>query len=71
LEGTLKIIWFQPPCHEQGHLPPDQVAQSSIQPGLEHCQGEGAATASLGNLGQGLTTLIVKNVFIILPCLTN
>jgi len=20
LEGTLKIIWFQPPCHEQGHL---------------------------------------------------
>ena len=25
---------------------------------------EGAATASLGNLGQGLTTLIVKNFFI-------
>jgi len=39
LEGTLKIIWFQPPCHGQGHLPPDQVAQSPIQPGLEHCQG--------------------------------
>ena len=36
LEGTLKITWFQPPCHEQGHLPPDQVAQSSIQPGLRH-----------------------------------
>jgi len=34
LEGTLKIIWFQPPCHEQGHLSPDQVAQSSVQPGL-------------------------------------
>jgi len=33
LEGTLKIIWFQPPCHEQGHLPLDQVAQSPIQPG--------------------------------------
>jgi len=31
LEGTLKIIWFQLPCHEQGHLPPDQAAQSSIQ----------------------------------------
>ena len=28
LEGTLKIIWFQPPCHEQGHLPLDQVAQN-------------------------------------------
>ena len=41
LEGTLKIIWFQPPCHEQGHLPLDQVAQSSIQPGLERCQGGG------------------------------
>jgi len=26
---------------------------------------EGAATASLGNLGQGLTTLIVKNFFVI------
>ena len=31
LEGTLKIIWFQLPCHEQGHLPLDQVAQSPIQ----------------------------------------
>jgi len=29
------------PCHEQGHLPLDQVAQSSIQPGPEHCQGWG------------------------------
>jgi len=27
LEGTLKIIWFQPPCPEQGHLLPHQVAQ--------------------------------------------
>jgi len=24
------------PCHGQGHLPLDQVAQSPIQPGLEH-----------------------------------
>jgi len=23
LEETLKIIWFQPLCHEQGHLPLD------------------------------------------------
>jgi len=46
LEGTLKIIWFQPPCHEQGHLPPDQVAQSSIQPGLEHCQAGGSHSFS-------------------------
>ena len=27
------------PCHRQGHLPPDQVAQSPIQPGLKHLQG--------------------------------
>ena len=46
LEGTLKIIWFQPPCHEQGHLPPAQGAQSSIQPGLEHCQGGGSHSFS-------------------------
>ena len=46
LEGTLKIIRFQPPCHEQGHLPPDQAAQSSIQPGLEHCQGGGSHSFS-------------------------
>jgi len=54
-------MWFQPPCHEQGHLPPAQGAQSPIQPGLEHCQEE-AATASLGNLGQGLSTLMVKKL---------
>ena len=32
LEGPLKIIWFQPLCHGQGHLPLDQVSQSPIQP---------------------------------------
>jgi len=64
LEGTLKIIWFQPPCDEQGHLPLDQVAQSSIQLALNTAR-EGAATASLGNLCQCLTTLIVKNFFLI------
>ena len=35
LAGTLKIFWFQPPCHQQGHLPPAQAAQSSTQPGLQ------------------------------------
>ena len=39
---TLKTIWFQPPCREQGRLPPAQGAQSSNQPGLEHCQGGGS-----------------------------
>jgi len=41
VEGTLKIIWFPPPCQAQGHLPLGQVAQSPIQPGLEHCHGGG------------------------------
>jgi len=30
---------FHPPSHGQGHLPLDQVAQSPVQPGLEHFQG--------------------------------
>ena len=40
-ERTLKITEFQLPCPGQGHLPLDQVAQSPIQPGLEHLQGWG------------------------------
>jgi len=46
LEGTLQIIQLQPPCREQGHLPPDQVAESPVQPGLEHCQGGGSHSFS-------------------------
>jgi len=67
LEGTLKIIQFQPPCHGQGHLLLEQVAQSPVQPGLEPWPPprEGAATASQGNLCQGLTTLRVKNFLLI------
>jgi len=41
LEGPLKIILFQPPCHGQGHLPLHQVAQSPVQAGLEHIQRVG------------------------------
>ena len=35
------IIEFQSPCYVQGHQPPDQAAQSHIQPGLECLQGWG------------------------------
>lgn len=28
----LRIILFQPPCQEQGHLPLDQVAQTNCSP---------------------------------------
>jgi len=37
-EGTFKDHLLQPPCHGQGHLSLDQVAQSSIQPNPEHFQ---------------------------------
>jgi len=39
LEWTSKIIWFQSLCNGQGHLPLELVAQSLIQPSLEHFQG--------------------------------
>jgi len=38
LKRATMIIWFQPPCYVQGHQPPDQAAQSHIQPGLECLQ---------------------------------
>ena len=46
LDGALQVTQFQPPCHGQGHLPPDQVAPSPIQPGLEPCQGGGSHSFS-------------------------
>ena len=46
LEGTFKGRLVQPPCHEQGHLPLDQVAQSPVQPALECCQGWGIYNVS-------------------------
>ena len=33
LKRTTMIIEFQSPCYVQGHQPPDQAAQSHIQPG--------------------------------------
>ena len=61
LEGTLyyRSPRSYPPCHGQGHLSPDQVAQRPIQPSLEHCQG-GGATTPLGSLLQCLTALTVN-----------
>jgi len=46
LEGALQIVSFQPPCHRQGRLLPDQAAPSPIQPGLELCQGGGTHSFS-------------------------
>jgi len=67
LKRTTMINEFQPPCYVQGHQPPDQTAQSHIQPGLECLQGWGI-------LFQCDTTLCVKIFLLIfnlnLPCLS-
>jgi len=41
LEGTFRGHLVIPTCGKQGHLQPDQVAQSPVQPGLECFQGWG------------------------------
>ena len=58
LEGTLKTILFQPPAMSRDtfHQPRLLKALSSLALNLSR---EGAATASLGTLCQGLTTLIM------------
>jgi len=40
-KGTFKDHLAQPPCHGQGYLSPDQVAQSPIKPVFEHFLGWG------------------------------
>ena len=61
------------PCCVQGRQPPDQAAQSHIQPGLECLQGWGIHSL-LGQPVQCVTTLWVKNLFLIsnlnFPCLS-
>jgi len=59
------------PCYVQGKQPPDQAAQSHIQPGLECLQGWGIHSL-LGQSVQCITILWVKNFLLIsnlnLPC---
>jgi len=52
------------PCYVQGHQPPDQAAQSHIQPGLECLQGWGIHSL-LGQPVQCVTALWVKNFLLI------
>ena len=52
------------PCYVQGHQPPDQAAQSHIQPGLE-CLQEWDIHNLLGQPVQCVTTLWVKNFLLI------
>ena len=63
LEGILKIIWFHPPAMSRDIFHQNRVLTAPSNLALNPAR-EGAATASLGNLGQGLTTLMGKNFFL-------
>jgi len=64
LEGTLKIIWFQPPAVGRDIFHQTRLLRAPSNLAFNTAR-EGAATASLGNLCQCLTTLRVKNFFLI------
>ena len=63
-EGTLKGRLAQPSCNRKEHPQLSQVAQSPIRPDF-NVSKDGAPTTSLGSLWQCLTTLTVKNLFLI------
>jgi len=61
LEGTVQ---FHPPAKGRDPFHQPRVLKVLSNLALNPAR-EGAATASLGNLGQGLTTITVKNSFLI------
>ena len=62
-KGPSKIVSFQPPAMGRDPFHQPRVLQALSSLALNPAR-EGAATASLGNLGQGLTTLMVKKFFL-------
>ena len=64
LEGTLKLIWFQPPALGRDTFHQTRLLRVLCNLALNTAR-EGAATASLGNRRQGLTTLRTKNFFLL------
>jgi len=64
LEGTLRGLLVQPPFSEQGCQQPDQVFRAPSSLTLNVSRGR-TFTTTLGNVLQYLTTLSVKNVFLI------
>ena len=64
LGGTLKLIWFQPPAMSRDIFHQSMLLRAPSNLAMSTAR-EGAATASLGNLGQGLTTLTGKDFFLI------
>ena len=63
-KAPLKDIQLQPPAMGRDPFRQPRVLRAPSNLALNTAR-EGAATASLGNLGQGLTTLRVKNFFLI------
>ena len=64
LEGTSRVIKFQPPCHRQGCQSLDQVLDQIAwaPPDLAlNTSRNGTTTTSLGNLFQHPSTFSVKN----------
>jgi len=65
LGRTLKLIQFHPPATGRDIFPQPRVPRAQSNLALSPAR-EGAATASLGSLGQGLTTLMGKDLFLLL-----
>jgi len=65
LKGSFKDHLFQPLFRGQGHLSLDQVPQNPALSSLAwNTSRDGASTTSLGNRFWCLSTLIVKNFFL-------
>ena len=59
----LKDLLVPTPCHEQDIFHQPRVLRAPSNLALNPAR-EGAATASLGSLGQGLTILMGQNFFL-------
>jgi len=62
LEGTFKVHIVEAPCHEQGHLQLDQVAQSPVQSSFKCFQGR---KSCFRYLFQGIWLVVLK------PCVSD
>ena len=65
LEGTFEDHLVQLLYNEQEHVQLDQAAQGLIHSFTLKVSSDGASITSLGNLFQCLTTLTVKDFFLI------
>jgi len=64
LERTLKAHLVQLPYNEQGHIQLDEALRAPSSLTLSACKDRASST-SLDNLFQCLTTLTIKNFFLI------